>query len=161
MNDHPIITRDFFKNTLQLLVSMEGKEKEADASHLQVYFRRKGEYSESNTLRLSYPNYRWSTLRLTLPGGTGEKPLRLDPANEKGLILLDTIQILMDNEEIWRCDGVDALSKILVVGEGDKRARGRWFAFHSQTMDPQFLLDCPVIEQDAVLKIRLCFEPYR
>lgn len=159
--NHAIMTRDLFKNMLLLLASGDDKKKETDASHLQVYFKRKGGYSESNMLRLSYPSYRWSTLRLALPGGTGEKPLRLDPADEKGLILLDTIQVLVGKKEIWRCDGVDALSKIEVVGEGDPGARGRWFAFDSRTADPQFHLDCPAIEQDAVLKIRLCFEPHR
>ena len=78
------IPLDFFADILQVLTSLEEPQPAAPAAHLQVYFRKDGTYSEDFTLGMRYPAFRWTNLRLTLPEGTGESPLRVDPADEDG-----------------------------------------------------------------------------
>jgi hypothetical protein len=153
------LPRDFFANLLQILTSMVGPFPDAPAAHLQVYFKKDGNYSEDHSLRVSYPVSRWITLCLTLPEGTGESPLRVDPADETGLIHVDSISLVRDGVEIWHCGGPDAFCCLAVHGDVDRSMLGRSLALSAKTCDPQILIDCPVTDAPIVLKIRLCFSP--
>jgi glycosyltransferase involved in cell wall biosynthesis len=152
---------DFFANILQVLMPVEELQPDAPAahSHLQVYFRRDGAYSADHSFRVAYPVFRWTTLRLALPEGIGESPLRVNPVNEKGLILVEFISLVQDGTELWRCEGTDAFHRLIVNGETDRSMLGRWLALSAKDWDLQILMDCPVTDTPTVLKIRLCFTP--
>ena len=153
------IPLDFFADILQVLTSLEEPQPAAPAAHLQVYFRKDGTYSEDFTLGMRYPAFRWTNLRLTLPEGTGESPLRVDPADETGLILVDSISLVRDGFEIWHCEGTDAFRCLAVHGDVERSMLGRSLALSAKTSDPQILIDCPVTDAPTVLKMRLCFTP--
>jgi hypothetical protein len=152
---------DFFADILQVLMPVEELQPDAPAahSHLQVYFRRDGAYSADHSFRVAYPVFRWTTLRLALPEGIGESPLRVNPVNEKGLILVEFISLVQDGTELWRCEGTDAFHRLIVNGETDRSMLGRWLALSAKDWDLQILMDCPVTDTPTVLKIRLCFTP--
>jgi len=141
------------------LMSVEELPPNVRAAHLQVYLRKDGTYSEDHALRLSYPAFRWTTIRLTLPEGTCESPLRVDPTDETGLILVDSISLIRDGVEIWHCEGSDAFRCLAIHGDVDRSMLGRSLALSAKTIDPQILIDCPVTDTSVVLKLRLCFTP--
>jgi len=151
----------FFADILQVLMPVEELPPDAPLahSHLQVYFRRDGAYSADHSLRAAYPVFRWTTLCLTLPEGTGESPLRVNPVNEKGLILVEFISLVQDGVELWRCEGTDAFRRLAVHGEADRSMLGRWLALSAKNWDLQILIDCPMTDAPAVLKMRFCFTP--
>jgi glycosyltransferase involved in cell wall biosynthesis len=157
---HPM-PGDFFANILQVLIPV--KELQPDAaethSHVKVYLRKGGVYSENYYLRVAYPVFRWATLHLPLPEGTGESPLRVDPTDNKGLILVEFISLVRDGVELWRCEGTDAFHRLVVDGEADRSMIGRWLALSAKDWALQILMDCPVTDAPAVLKMRLCFMP--
>ena len=157
---HPM-PGDLFADILQVLMPVEELQPDVPLAHsyLKVYFRQDGTYSEDHALRVPYPAFRWTTLRLTLPEGTGESPLRVNPADKNGLILVEFISLVQDGVELWRCEGIDAFRRLVVQGEVDRSILGRWLALSAKTSDPQILMDCPVTDSPAVLKMRLCFTP--
>jgi hypothetical protein len=46
-----------------------------------------------------------------------------------------------------------------VDGEADRSMIGRWLALSAKDWALQILMDCPVTDAPAVLKMRLCFMP--
>ncbi|MBN2568710.1 MAG: glycosyltransferase family 4 protein [Deltaproteobacteria bacterium] len=154
---------DFFADIRQVLMPVDELQQIAPIAHtrLTVYFRQDGTYSEDHSLSLAYPAFRWITLRLGLPAGIVESPLRVDPADETGLILVDSISLIRDDVEIWHCEGPDAFRCLAVHGNVDRSMLGRSLALAAKNSDPQILIDCPVTDAPTVLKIRLCFGPHR
>jgi glycosyltransferase involved in cell wall biosynthesis len=157
---HPM-PGDFFADIRQVLMPVEELQPDVPLAHLylKVYFRQDGTYSEDHSLHVAYPVFRWTTLRLTLPEGTGESPLRVNPADKKGLILVEFISLVQDGAELWRCEGPDAFRRLVVHGAVDRSMHGRWLALSAKDWDLQILMDCPATAAPAVLKMRLCFTP--
>ncbi|MCX5906386.1 MAG: glycosyltransferase family 4 protein, partial [Deltaproteobacteria bacterium] len=138
----------------QLLASLEDSWR--GLAHLQVYFRRQGGYVESDSLRVSYPRLRWTTLKIPLPAYAGERPLRLDPADAPGIIRIKVIVLLDEaGDEIWRADGANHFRGCSNGGKDAWSFRKDCLVIKAATEDPQIFLDCPVTDGPAQIRITL------
>ena len=139
----------------QLLASLEDSSWKGTA-HLQIYFRRQGGYTESDSLRVSYSRLCWATLKIPLPEGTGERPLRLDPSDAPGTIRIREIVLLNKaGNEIWRADGANRFHGCSDGGKDGWSFRKDCLAIEAATDDPQIFLDCPVTDRPAQIRITL------
>jgi glycosyltransferase involved in cell wall biosynthesis len=138
----------------RLLLSLE--ESWRGVAHLQIYFRHRGGYAEADSFRMSYPRMRWTTLKIPLPADTGERPLRLDPADSPGTVWIKQI-ILLDaaGNEIWRTDRSSRFHGCRIDVKNAWSLRKDCLVIESATDDPQIYLDCPVTDRLAELSIRL------
>jgi len=139
----------------QLLTSFEDSSWKG-TTHLQIYFRRQGVYTESDSLRVSYSRLCWTTLKIPLPNGTGERPLRLDPSDAPGTIRIREIVLLDEaGNEIWRTDGS---SHFRGCSTGDREAmsiQDSYLVINAKTNDPQIFLDCPVTDRSVEMQVIL------
>ena len=138
----------------QLLTSLEDLWR--GIAHLQVYFYHQGQYKESDSLRVSYPGLRWTTLKIPLPDGTGESPLRLDPTDAPGTVRIKQI-ILLDESgnEIWRADGANRFRGCSAGGNDPWSFRNNCLVIAAGTNDPQIFLDCPATDRPVEMQVIL------
>ena len=138
----------------ELLASLEDATWRGNAARLQIYFRRDGGYTESDSLRVPYSRLCWATLKIPLPGGTGESPLRIDPADSPGTVRIREI-VLIDQggREVWRADGGNGFAGC--VGGGDETIcrEDSCLVVHAATNDPQIFLDCPATDQPLEMRV--------
>jgi len=139
----------------QLLASLEDSWR--GTAHLQIYFRRQGGYQESDSLRVAYPGLRWETLKIPLPAGTGEHPLRLDPADAPSSIRIREIVLLDEaGTEIWRADGANRFRGCSDGGKDAWSFRKDCLIIEATTDDPQMLLECPATDRPMQMSVTLC-----
>lgn len=139
----------------RLLDSMAGSR--SGLALLKIYFLRQGDYNESDSLAVSYFRCRWGTLRILLPAGTGDRPLRLDPTEAPGTIRIREIVLKAeDGTEIWRADGSNFFRGCSPGGKDVWSRSNSGLVIESQGDDPQMLLDCPVTDRPAELHVTLC-----
>jgi glycosyltransferase involved in cell wall biosynthesis len=139
----------------QLLMSLEDTSWRGVA-HLQIYFRRQGGYAESDSLRVFYSRLCWTTLKIPLPEGTGERPLRLDPADTPGSIRIRELVLLDEaGTEIWRADGANRFQGCSVGGKDAWSFRKDCLVIEAENDDPQMLLDCPATDRPGELRITI------
>jgi glycosyltransferase involved in cell wall biosynthesis len=138
----------------QLLASLEDSRK--GTAHLQIYFRHLGGYVESDSLRVSYSRLCWTALMIPLSAGTGERPLRLDPADAPGTIRIKEIVLLDEaGTEIWRADGANRFQGCNAGGKDAWSFRNDCLVIEAETDDPQMLLDCPPMDRPAKMSVTL------
>jgi len=143
-----------FCDPLQRLLSSIEDSSWRGAAHLQIYFRRQGDYTECDSLRISYLRLCWVTLKIPLPGGTGETPLRMDPADTPGVIRIKEIVLTDETEkEIWRTDGSNGFRGCGSGDEGKIIIENSCLVVHAATNDPQLLLDCPMTDQPVNMRV--------
>jgi hypothetical protein len=121
-----------------------------------VYFRRQGGYMESDSVRVNFSKLCWTTLKIPLPGGTGECPLRLDPADAPGIIRIREIVLLgASGAEIWRADTANGFQGCKAGGSDFASIRDSCLSIEAATNDPQLFLDCPQTNQPVTMRITL------
>jgi len=136
----------------RLLISLE--EQWRGTCCLQIYFCRMGHYSEMDSLRRSYIRSRWTTLKLSLPFGTGDRYLRLDPSDKPDVIRIREITLLDEGGgEIWRADGGNAFQGCRIVREETVTIRDACLVLLARTDDPQMLIDCPITERPVEMRV--------
>ena len=125
-------------------------------SYLQIYFCRQGHYSEIDSIRRSYARSRWTTLKIPLPSGTGDRYLRLDPVDKPGSVRMKQIILLDESgKEIWRADNANRFQGCS-VGEKDVWSiKNECFVIEAQTDDPQILIDCPLTDRPVKMSVTL------
>jgi glycosyltransferase involved in cell wall biosynthesis len=141
--------------TEQLLLSLSQSEPE-EGERLKFYVRRKGCYSEEESVSKIFPRFRWVTRVISLPQGTGEEPLRMDPAEGSGLVLLK--ELFITNEQgidIWRCDSSTEFSGLKEGEKGYISQREDCFVLRATTEDPQLFVHCPVTDEPVVVTVTL------
>lgn len=139
----------------QLLASLEDTSWRGVA-HLQIYFYHQGQYTESDSLRVSYSKLRWTTLKIPLPTGTGGRPLRLDPADAPGAIRIRELVLLDEaGTEIWRADGGNLFQGCSTGGKDAWSFKNDCLVIEAENDDPQMLLDCPPIDRPAQMSVTL------
>lgn len=139
----------------RLLASLEDSWR--GVAHLQIYFRRRGGYAESDSLRVAYPRSRWARLKIPLPADAGERPLRLDPADAPGAIRIREILLLDEaGTEIWRADGADRFRGCHPGGGEAMAIQDSSLVIDAQNNDPQLFLDCPATDRPVKLWVTLC-----
>lgn len=146
--------RSFCGPLYELLASLENAAWRGGAAHLQLYFRRDGGYTESDSLRIPYTRLGWTTLKIPLPQGAGENPLRLDPADTPGITRIREI-ILIDQggHEVWRADNTTRFRGCSPGNGAILSTQGSCLAVLAANDDPQILLDCPAT--DGPLEMRV------
>ncbi len=146
--------RPFCAPLHKLLASLEDPAWRGSAAHLQIYFRRNGGYTESDSLRVPYSRLCWATLKIPLPGGTGESPLRLDPADMPGTVRIREI-VLIDQggHEIWRADGGNGFAGCVGGGGEAVSIEDSCLVCHAATNDPQILLACPATHNPLEMRV--------
>lgn len=124
--------------------------------YIQIYFRRQGHYSERDSLRRPYSRFRWLTLKLSLPSGTGESPLRLDPSDRPGVIRIREI-VLSDEKggQLWRADGTNAFKGCRVAAGAIGTRREDCLVIEARNEDPQILIVCPVTDRPLEMHVTL------
>ena len=139
---------------LRLLSSLEDQWR--GISFLQIYFCRQGQYAEADSRRVPYSRNRWITLMIPLPSGTGDRYLRLDPADVSGVVRIREI-LLFDEAgtEIWRADGGNAFQGCRIVGEDTGTIRDASLVLLARTDDPQMLIDCPATDRPVEMRVIL------
>ncbi|MBM3124787.1 MAG: glycosyltransferase family 4 protein [Chloroflexi bacterium] len=147
------LTPSWSDATEQLLLSLSQSEPE-QADRLKFYFRRKGQYSEAVSVNRIFPRYRWMAMTVSLCEGTGEEPLRIDPAERPGLVLLK--ELIIRNEqgiEIWRCDSTTEFSGLTAGGEDVAYRSGIYLVIPASTEDPQLFVHCPAVDEPVVVTV--------
>ena len=146
--------RPFCAPLHELLASLEDPAWRGSAARLQIYFRRDGGYTESDSLRVPYSRLCWATLKIPLTGGTGESPLRLDPADTPGTVRIREI-VLIDQGgcEIWRADGGNDFAGCVSGGTEAVSVEDSCLVCHAATHDPQILLDCPATDNPLEMRV--------
>jgi glycosyltransferase involved in cell wall biosynthesis len=140
----------------RLLVSLEDAAWRGE-THLQVYFRRRGGYTEADSLRVSYSPSRWAALTVPLPKGTGESPLRIDPSDTPSTIRIREIVLFGETgDEILRADGSNRFEGCHIGGNDACSIRNDVLLIEAKTDDPQVLFDCPVTDRPVILCLTLC-----
>jgi hypothetical protein len=125
-------------------------------SFLQIYFCRQGRYAEADSRKLPYSRNRWTTLKIPLPSGTGDRYLRLDPADKPGFILIREIAVQDERGNlIWRANGGNAFQGCRIVGEETRTMRDACLVLLARTDDPQMLIDCPVTDRPVEMRVVL------
>ena len=138
----------------RLLASLEDQWR--GISYLQVYFCRQGQYAEADSRRVPYSRNRWTTLKIPLPEGTGERHLRLDPTDKPGLILIREIAVQDERGNlIWRANGGNAFQGCRIVGEETNTIRDSCLVLLARADDPQMLIDCPVTDRPVEMQVIL------
>ena len=139
---------------LRLLSSLEDQWR--GISFLQIYFCRQGQYAETDSQRIPYSRNHWTTLEISLPSGTGDRYLRLDPANTPGVVRIREILLLDEaGTEIWRADGGNAFQGCQIVGEEARTIRDASLVLLARTDDPQMLIDCPATDRPVEMRVIL------
>lgn len=139
----------------QLLTSLDDSWR--GVGHIQVYFRRRGSYAESDSLRVPYPRLRWTTLKIPLPVDAGERPLRLDPADAPGPIRIKQITFWDESEkEIWRADSTNRFRGCCISGKDSWSEKNECLVIEVETNDPQILIDFPVTARPVKMGVTLC-----
>ena len=138
----------------ELLASLEDATWRGNAARLQIYFRRDGGYTESDSLMVPYSRLCWATLKIPLPGGTGESPLRLDPADKPGTVRIREI-VLIDQggREVWRADGGNGFAGCVGGGGEAVSIEDSCLVCYAATHDPQILLECPATDQPLEMRL--------
>jgi len=140
----------------KLLGSLE--EQWRGGCYLQVYFSRQGHYSERDSLRRPYSRFRWVTLKLSLPSGTGENPFRLDPSDRPGVIRIREITLYDEKGgQFWRADGTNAFNGCRINGEATATFGNGCLIIRAKTEDPQILIDCPVTDRPLEMHVTLLY----
>ena len=140
--------RSFCAPLHELLASLEHPAWRGSAAILQLYFRRQGGYTESDSLNVPYSRLCWATLKIPLPGGTGESPLRLDPADTPGTVRIREIALIdQGRREIWRADTGNGFTGCVSGGTEAVSVEDSCLVCHSATNDPQIFLDCPATDK--------------
>ena len=125
-------------------------------SFLQVYFCRRGRYVEADSLRVPYSRNRWLTLKIPMPFGTGDRYLRLDPADGASVTRIREIALHHEGGgEIWRADGGNEFQGCRVVGEATGAVRDGCLVVTAPAADPQILINCPVTDRPAEMRVVL------
>lgn len=149
------LTRSWSDAIEQLLLSLSQSEPE-QADRLKFYFLRNGRYSEEASVDRIFPRFRWVALKVILPKGTGEEPLRIDPAERPGLIFIKEIRIAREQGDAeWRCDASTNFEGLITETQGLARRRGQCLVVQATTDDPQLFLHCPVIDEPCVVTVTL------
>lgn len=138
----------------ELLASLEEHTWRGRDAHLQLYFRRDGSYTESDSLRVPYPRLCWATLKIPLPLGTGETPLRLDPADTPGTVRIREIALFdEDGSDIWRADGGNGFAGCVSGGTEAVSVENSCLVCHAAAKDPQIFLDCPATDNPLEIRV--------
>jgi glycosyltransferase involved in cell wall biosynthesis len=125
--------------------------------HLQIYFRRRGGYDESDSFRVPYSRLRWTTLEIPLPQGVDESPLRLDPADAPGAIRIREILLLDEaGTEIWRANGANHFQGCSAGGNDLITVQDSCLFIDAIANDPQIFLDCPTTGRPLKISVTLC-----
>lgn len=139
----------------RLLASLEDGSWRGE-THLQLYFRHSGGYTETDSLRRSFPRLCWATLNIPLLEGTGESPLRLDPSDAPGTTRIKEIVLFDENErEYWRADGVNRFRGCRAAEGTDLSIEDGCLVIRSVTDDPQVFLDFPETDRSVTLHVVL------
>ncbi len=149
------LTPSWSDATEQLLLSLSQSEPE-QGDRLKFYFRRNGRYSEEASVDRIFPRYRWITKVISLPQGTGEEPLRMDPAERTGLVLLK--ELFITNEQgivIWRCDSSTEFAGLRAGGKEYICRSKEYFVLRATTEDPQLFIHYPTIDEPVVITVTL------
>ena len=150
----PSVARSVCGPLQRLLASLEDQWR--GACCLQIYFCRQGYYSEMDSLRRSYSRSSWTTLKLSLPLGTGDRYLRLDPSDKPGVFLIREIAVQDERGSVvWRADSGNAFQGCRIVGEETVTIRDACLVLLARTDDPQMLIDCPVTDRPVEMKVVL------
>ena len=126
-------------------------------NYLQVYFPHNNTYSELYSVIMEYPKSQWISLKIDLPYGIHEGELRLDPSNKVGVISIREIAIIdkKSDEEIWKAD-IDNQFRGCKVLQNDKYfLHQNYLIILAATDDPQILLNLPVINRPAKMRVTL------
>ena len=138
----------------ELLTSLEDPSWRGSAANLQVYFRRKGGYTEAASLRVPYSRLCWATLKIPLPRGTGERPFRLDPADTPGTVRIREIALIgEEGNELWRADGGNGFAGCVGGGGEAVSIEDSCLVVHAATNDPQILLECPSTDKPLEMRV--------
>lgn len=144
----------------QLLLSLSQSEPE-QADRLKFYFLRNGRYSEEASVDRLFPRNRWLTKTISLSEGTGEEPLRMDPAERPGLIFIKEIRITKEQGDAeWRCDASTNFEGLITETQALACRRGQCLVVQATTDDPQFFLQCPVVNDPCVVTVTLYVGDY-
>lgn len=139
---------------LRLLLSLDDRWR--GINYLQIYVRNQGQYSEANSVRVPYPLYRWTTPKIQLHSGTGERFLRMDPADAAGVVRIREIYLLDEaGTEIWRDDSSTSFRGCRIEGTGSRHIDDGCLVIHFGNNDPQILIDCPVMNQPVQIHVAL------
>ena len=132
-----------------------GKQK----NFLQVYFPKNNTYSEPNSITIEYPKSQWVNLKIDLPYGIPEGNLRLDPSNNAGVISIKEIVIIdkKTDKEIWKADFSNEFKECEVLGNDRYVLNNKYLVIWAATDDPQILINSPVIDQPARMKVTLSY----
>jgi len=126
--------------------------------YMQIYFRCRGHYSERDSLRRPYSRFRWATLKLSLPSGTGESPLRLDPSDRRGVIRIREIALSDEKGgQLWRADGTNAFKGCRVADGAIGTLREDCLVIEARNEDPQILIACPVTDRPLEMHVTLLY----
>ena len=137
----------------QLLASLKDSSWKGIA-HLQIYFRRQGGYTEFDSLRVPYSRLCWTTLKIPLPEGTGERPLRFDPSDASGIIRIKEIVLLNETgSEIWRTDGSSHFQGCSTSDREAMSIQDSYLFINAKTDDPQIFLDCPITDRYVEMRV--------
>ena len=146
--------RSFCGPLHELLASLEDAAWRGGAAHLQLYFRRDGGYTEADSLKAPFSRLCWATLKIPLPQGTGDSPLRLDPADTPGTVRIREI-VLIDQEgrEIWRADCGNGFAGLVAGGREAFSMEDSSLVCHAATNDPQIYIECPATDKPLEMRI--------
>lgn len=102
-------------------------------------------YSEETSLFQIISPGSWTTLSFELPDGSGQAPLRVDPAHGPGLIEIAeiTIHSLVSGELVWGGAASSAAKDLEVAGTASGAAGGAGMLLVSYGDDPQLMLKVP------------------
>jgi glycosyltransferase involved in cell wall biosynthesis len=140
----------------ELLASLDDPTWRGSAAHLQLYYRRQGGYTESDSMRMPYSRLCWATMKIPLPGGTGECPLRLDPADSPGITRIREIALLDEGgREIWRTDGSSQFRGCSSGNSANLSIQDSCLVVHGMNNDPQIFLDCPETNRPLNMRVTI------
>lgn len=124
---------------------------------LQIYFPHNKIFSEINSVAVAYPKSQWVDLMINMPYGIHEGLLRLDPSNRAGIISIGEITIIdkTSDKEIWKADYKNKFKGCKVLQNDKYFLHQNYLIILAATDDPQILLNLPVIDRPAKMRVTL------
>jgi hypothetical protein len=143
------------------LIKIFSQQDNFNSNNLQIYFSRKQNYNESDSIRIAYRSRRWETLTIKLPRGTGDPYLRLDPVDRSGEVLIQEITLCdTQGRELWRSDGRSNFKEVTCRDSVKMIRQEDLLLLIAVDNDPQLFLDCPSVTEAVSLTTKLFLKPY-
>jgi len=161
MSKHQKMWKDFAPTMATVLANiwkhLEINYENLTTDLLQIYFPHNKIFSEINSVAMEYPRSQWVDLMINMPYGIHEGLLRLDPSNRAGIISIGEIAIIdkTSDKEIWKADYKNKFKGCKVLQNDKYFLHQNYLIILSATDDPQILLNLPVIDRPAKMRVTL------